>query len=95
MRKVPGSAARPTDSRSCAARCPQRRHYRACRRSTQRESLKSCGLSSAYSTDAGLMSAPWTPIPRQDGPRGPTRGPLIPEELERMRADRETRQASS
>ena len=36
-----------------------------------------------------------THTPSGRAPRGPTQGPLIPEELERMRADRETRQASS
>jgi len=32
---------------------------------------------------------------RQDGTPGTTQGPLTPEDLERMRAERETRQASS
>ena len=32
---------------------------------------------------------------RQDGAAGTTQGPLTPEDLERMRAEREARQASS
>ena len=32
---------------------------------------------------------------RQEGPPGTTQGPLTPEDLERMRAEREARQASS
>ena len=37
--------------------------------------MECCGLSSACSADAGLMSAPWTPASRQASPTGPPSPP--------------------
>ena len=58
-----GSATRPPDSTTRAARCPHSGHQQPHRRRARRETLKFCDSFSDYDVRAVLMSAAWTPPP--------------------------------